>query len=267
MSHEKTVEIPIETLLGLPLTADALATVWREAISWTNEPAVRRRLALELAVLELDRCREIGESKGWSGVLPRLDGWETTWQNLCTMATSEELAECEQQWQTAMDRLLMTLQHHLNTSMKAPPATETESQELVEWAELVWWCWERRSLNGGDEVLRERLCRLGAIAWMALAGFRTGTSAGLQAAARAQAMLVELTRFTPTELVWVRNGLQDGLAAHLANGPPANNDWSEWLDWAELIVERSPNEQDRRLREEQLWTAKAALEIAKTLGV
>jgi len=267
MSQEKTLEIPLETLLELPLTADALATVWREAISWTNEPAVRRRLALELAVLELDRCREIGESKGWSGVLPRLDGWETTWQNLCTMATSEELAECEQQWQTAMDRLLMTLQHHLNTSMKAPPATETESQELVEWAELVWWCWERRSLSGGDEVLRERLCRLGAIAWMALAGFRRETPSRLQAATRAQAMLVELTRFTPIELVWVRNGLQDGLAAHLENGPPANNDWSEWLGWAELIVQRSQDPQVRGLAEQHLWTAKAAIEIGDILAL
>jgi hypothetical protein len=267
MSEEQTLRITLEALLELPLAADALATVWREAINWTSEPTVRRRLAIELAVLELDRCRELGESRGWSAVLPRLDGWETTWHNLCAMVTKEELAQCEQQWKTAMERLLTALQQHLNTSMKAPPATDEENQSLVEWAELVWWCWERRSLSNGDEVLRERLCRLGAIAWMALAGFRQGTPAGLQAAGRAQAMLVELTRYTPVELVWVRNGLQDGLAAHLESGPPADGDWSEWLDWAELIVERSPNDQERRIREEQLWSAKASLEIAKVLGI
>ncbi len=267
MSQGPSLQVPLETLLELPLGAEALATVWREAMGWTSEPAVRRRLALELAVLELDRCRELGETQGWTAVLPRLEGWEATWQNLCAVASDDELAECEPQWQGAMERLLTALQQHLNTTMQAPPATETETPELVAWAELLWWCWQRRNPDQGDEALRERLCRLGAIAWSALAGFRRGTPAALEASGRAQVLLVALAQQTPADVVWIRNALQDGLADHLAAGAPADRDWGRWLAWAELIVERSPSAVERERRERELWPARAALEIAETLGV
>lgn len=264
MSDELSLQVPLETLLELPLPAAALATVWREAIGWTADGAVRRRLALELAVLELDRCREIGEGGGWATVISRLEGWEATWQDLCATASADELEACRPQWQQAMARLLASLQRHLNSSLEAPPASDHETAELCGWAELLWWCWERRDPTGGDPILRERLCRLGAIAWLALAGFRRGTAAGLLASGRAQALLVELAAQTPPEVLWIRNGLQQGLADHLAAGPPADGDWSRWLGWAELIVERSGNGNDGR---RCLWPAQAALAIADKLEI
>ena len=267
MNETPALRVTLETLLELPLASDALATVWREAMGWTAEPALRRRLALELAVLELDRCRELGESEGWATMLPRLEGWEATWQNLCAVSSDDDLDICRPQWQGAMDRLLTALQQHLNTSMQAPPALDSETTELDGWAELLWWCWQRRDPTGGDGPMRERLCRLGAIAWSTLAGFRGGTPAGLQASGRAQALLVELAHQTPPDVVWIRNGLQDGLAQHLAAGAPAGGDWGPWMAWAELIVERSPSGEERQELDNQLWPARAALEIAETLGV
>ena len=124
-----------------------------------------------------------------------------------------------------------------------------------------------RNPEQGNTVLRERLCRLGAIAWSALASFRRGTPAGLQASGRAQVLLVALAEQTPADVLWIRNALQDGLADHLAAGPPADRDWSPWLAWADLIVERSPNAEERQRREQELWPARAALEIAAAIGV
>lgn len=265
MSHDPSLQVPLETLLELPLPAEALATVWREAMTWTADGTVRRRLALALAVLELDRCRDIGEGGDWSAVIPRLEGWETTWQGLCTSADEEELEQCRPQWQAAMARLLAALQQHLNTSLEAPPATDRETPQLVNWAELLWWCWERRDPAGGDPALRERLCRLGAIAWLALAGFRRGGPRGLQASGRAQALLVELATLTPPDVLWIGNGLRQGLADHLAAGPPADGDWSPWLAWADLIARRSPDDKARARADEHLWTAQAALAIAAQL--
>jgi len=267
MTTAVTLQVGLDTLLELPLPAEALATVWREAMGWTTEPAVQRRLALELAVLELDRCREMGETQGWQGVIGRLEGWEHTWQQLCSVASADELEPCRAQWQQSMERLLASLQQHLNDSLAAPPATDHETAQLQEWAELLWWCWERRDPQGGDPPLRERLCRLGAIAWLALAGFRRGTPAGLQAAGRAQKLLVQLAEQTPPEVVWIRNGLQDGLALHLASGPPPKGDWGPWLVWADQIVQRSPTAEEQEQGQAELWPARAALEIAQTLGL
>lgn len=261
------LQVPLERLLELPLPAAALATVWREAMTWSADAGLRRRLALELAVLELDRCRELGESQGWATVLPRLEGWETTWQNLCAVASADELDHCRPQWQEAMARLLEALAQHLNSSLEAPPSTEAETPALVAWADLLWWCWERRDPEGGDPTQRERLCRLGAIAWLALADFRRGGPGGLQASGRAQALLVDLAALTPPEVVWIRNGLQQGLADHLAAGPPPDGDWTPRLSWAELIVERSISSEERDRTSQQLWTARAALDIAARLGI
>ncbi len=266
-SDDLVLQVRLETLLELPLPAAALATVWREAMTWSGDDRLRRRLALELAVLELDRCRELGESQGWTSVLPRLEGWEATWQNLCAIASDDELDLCRPQWQEAMTRLLHALRQHLNSSLEAPPSTESETPQLVAWAELLWWCWERRDPAGGDSSVRERLCRLGAIAWLALAGFRRGGPGGVQASGRAQDLLMELAAQTPPEVIWIRNGLQQCLADHLAGGPPADGDWGPWLAWAELIVERSPDEDERHRTEQQLWTARAALDIAERLGL
>jgi hypothetical protein len=267
MSDDAILQVPLETLLELPLPAEALATVCREVMSWTVDAPLRRRLALELAVLELDRCRQLGESDGWRRVIPRLESWETTWHNLCSVATEAELEHCRPRWQGAMSQLQTALEGDLMEHLEAAPAIDRDTPQLREWAELLWWCWERRDPAGGDPLLRERMCRLGALAWLALADFRHGTPGGLEASGRAQRLLVELAGLTPPDVLWVRNGLQQGLAAHLAGGLPADGDWEPWLAWAALIVARSPEGDERARREAQLWTARAALEIAETLGL
>jgi len=267
MSDDAILQVPLDTLLELPLPAEALATVYREAMTWTADAPLRRRLALELAVLELDRCRQLGESDGWRGVIPRLESWELTWHNLCSVATEAELEHCRPRWQGAMSQLQTALESELMEHLEAAPASDRDTPQLREWAELLWWCWERRDPEGGDPLLRERMCRLGALAWLALADFRHGAPGGLEASGRAQRLLVELAGLTPPEVLWVRNGLQQGLAAHLANGPPADGDWEPWLEWAELIVARSPTAEEQTRGETHLWTARAALEIAETLGV
>ena len=267
MTDGDTLQVPLETLLELPLPAEALATVLRESMTWTAAPTLRRRLALELAVLELDRCRELGETSGWQGVIPRLETWETTWHHLCSVASEAELEPCRQRWHDAMARLEAALQNDLMQRLEAAPASERDAHLLRDWAELLWWCWERRDPEGGNPLLRERLCRLGAIAWLTLAESCQGRPGVLDAAGRAQHLLVELAGLTPPEVLWVRNGLKQGLNAHLASGPPADGDWRPWLGWAELIVARSPTNAERTRCEEQLWTARAALEIAATLGL
>ena len=73
-SDDLVMQVRLETLLELPLPAAALATVWREAMTWSGDDRPRRRLALELAVLEPDRCRELGQSQGLTAGLPRPHG-------------------------------------------------------------------------------------------------------------------------------------------------------------------------------------------------
>jgi hypothetical protein len=227
----------LETLLSLPLEANALATLWREALHRLQQEPITERIQRTCELLaeaidrhDLLRARSACLVGDWFTGLNRLVG-------LTGRLPAPELAG-------TLLELLPALHHQLIDLAEAEPSQcpfKPEDRAELLWQAHQWLTWLER--QGAEEperfaVIREQICRYGAIAWMG--------EPQLPARRRSLSLLLALLVHNPEARSWALQACGEQLGALIAAAaqePPTDpHDLADLLAWCQALAPHSPQD-------------------------
>jgi hypothetical protein len=225
----------LEALLSLPLEANALATLWREALERLQQGPMTERiqrtcdaLIRAIGLHELRQARADCLAGDWLTGLNRLVGLETS-------VPSETMAA------TLME-LLPVLHHQLIDLAEASPSRcpfEPDDRAELLWQAHRWLSWLEQHGDEAPEridVIREQICRYGAIAWMSRPQPR--------AQRRSIPLLLKLLELEPEAHGWALQACRGQLGALIAAvtlAPvPDRPSLQQLVDWCNAVATYTP---------------------------